>query len=311
MRVYDPSDWGYTPSQDFRITMKVIPLLLFLFIGLSFGYTQFSSAQENVVDQVMDEFGGTDKVTLKDAYARYMAGDYTQAVKIASRVAYDDPQNALAYHILGLSHAKRGLTEEAAFSFGKAVELDPDFALAWFNLGIVEERRGDYQRAFEAYGKAQELEPKNPRYVEAFERTKRTIIGVTGWDRTHNESENLFMQGIEAVNSDNPEDYIYAENVFRTLLLDRPYDVATRNMLGYALARQGRLDEAEANFTQVVEIEPGFSEAWFNLGTIHRSQGRLEEALTEFETAYSSSSVQSFRDAVAREIDLLKKNIEQ
>ena len=291
--------------------MKVIPLLLFMFIGLSLGYTQFSSAQENAVDQVLDEFGGTDKVDLKDAYARYMAGDYTDAVKIASRVAYADPQNALAYHILGLAHAKRGLIEEAEFSFGKAVELDPDFALAWFNLGTVEERRGDYQRAFDAYGKAEELEPKNPRYVEAFERTKTTVTDAASWDRTHNESENLFMQGIAAVNSDNPEDYIYAENIFRTLLLERPYDVATRNMLGYALARQGRLDEAEAVFTQVVEIEPGFSEAWFNLGTIHRSEGRLEEALTEFETAYSSSSVQSFRDAVEREIDILKKSIGQ
>jgi len=305
-----PAKRGYTPSLDFRATLRALPLLLVLFLGFAIGYTHVSSAR-GTVDRVMTDFAGEHRVSLEDAYGFYLRGNYTEAVKLASQVTYEDPENALAYNILGLSHAKRGFTEEASLSFNTAVTLDPEFALAWFNLGIVEESRGENELALEAFNHATELEPDNQRYEDAFDRAGRMVLGEEQWARVEDENVKLFMEGVAAVNSDKPEDYIYAENIFRSMLLTRPYDVATRNMLGYALARQGRLDEAESLFVQVIEIEPGFSEAWYNLGIVHRAQGRLDEALTDFETAYQTSSVESFQDAVSAEITRLRRSLEE
>ena len=81
-------------------------------------------------------------------------------------------------------------------------------------------------------------------------------------------------------------------------------------MLGLALTRQGRFDEAEMHFLKAVGEEPGFSDAWYNLGMLRRAQGRLEEALSDFETAFNSSSLESFRGAIIKEIRVIQALLE-
>ncbi|MFH1514299.1 MAG: hypothetical protein ABIG42_02440, partial [bacterium] len=62
-RWYDPSDWGYTPSQDFKITMRMIPIVLVLILGLSLGLTATGS-QGNVADKVFSGLSREHKVEL-------------------------------------------------------------------------------------------------------------------------------------------------------------------------------------------------------------------------------------------------------
>ena len=306
---YDPTDWGHTPSADFKFTIKVLPIVLLMIIAFSFGISN-SGTYASAGRSMINHLGGNSKSQLREAYAYIVAKNYDGAAVLAGEVARDDPDNPLAYLILGLAHAHRGLTEEASASLHRAVELDPGFAMAWYNLGVVEESRGELTLALEAYNHAHEIEPDNVSYSDGLDRMKETILNGTNWDFQETEIERVFLSAVNAANRGGEQDLAFAEDIFRNLVAERPYDVASKNMLGFTLARQGRHAEAEEVLLEVVDAEPGYSDAWYNLGMIRESLGRLEEARHDFETAYNSSSVSSFREIAQREMNRITAILE-
>lgn len=57
------------------------------------------------------------------------------------------------------------------------------------------------------------------------------------------------------------------------------------NILGYALADQGKVDEAIAHYREAIRLQPGFAEAHNNLAVALARQNRLDEAIPEFQAA--------------------------
>jgi tetratricopeptide (TPR) repeat protein len=55
------------------------------------------------------------------------------------------------------------------------------------------------------------------------------------------------------------------------------------NVLGFALADQGRIDEAIGHYREAISLQPNFAEAHANLGVALAKQGRLDEAIPEFQ----------------------------
>jgi len=304
-----PRPSGYTPSKAFTGTLRAIPLVLVLFIGFAVGVSVYEN-REGTVRKNLGKRGGAESVILKEAYSHIVSGDYTKAASISADVLRTEPNNSLARFILGLADAKRGLTEEAVANFTKAVELDPDYSLAWFNLGVTEESRDEFERALTAYEKAAKLEPKNQRYRETAEKIREIMTGQGTLERREFDDEKLFLEGTDAVNRGDESGLAYAENVFRSLAKDHPYDSAAQNMLGLTLAKQGKVDEAEKIFLDIVDAEPGFADAWFNLGMVHGSMGRYDDALSDFESARNVSNLETFRKSVSLEIDRMKKLID-
>ena len=72
-------------------------------------------------------------------------------------------------------------------------------------------------------------------------------------------------------------DFAEAESHYRQALPGRP-TAETHNGLGYVLARQGRADEAIAEFRKAIDIDPNFTPAYNNLADALAQQGKLEEA---------------------------------
>lgn len=69
----------------------------------------------------------------------------------------------------------------------------------------------------------------------------------------------------------------------REALRIRPNYVDARNVLGLALAQQGRLGEARAEFVRALEIDPTSHVAHNNLGVVFALEGRPAEAITHFQ----------------------------
>ena len=55
--------------------------------------------------------------------------------------------------------------------------------------------------------------------------------------------------------------------------------------LGNALRRQGKLDEAIAEYREAIRLQPDDHIGHYNLGDILRSQGKLDEAIAEYREA--------------------------
>ena len=72
---------------------------------------------------------------------------------------------------------------------------------------------------------------------------------------------------------------------YRQALEIRPDHVEAHNNLGNALAGRGRLDEAIAQYQKTLEINPEHVEAHNNLGVALAGRGRLDEAIAQYQKA--------------------------
>ncbi len=64
---------------------------------------------------------------------------------------------------------------------------------------------------------------------------------------------------------------------------------------------QGRVLEAIPHFVQATELEPGYAEAWLNLGTAYLQAGRVEESLRPLQNALQiNPGLEPARRALAR-----------
>jgi len=81
-----------------------------------------------------------------------------QAAGIRRHLALN-PEDAPAWHSLGLALNQMGKTGEAIDAFKKCVSLDPFHAKAYNNLGVAYMEQGDIKKAQEAYFKAISINP--------------------------------------------------------------------------------------------------------------------------------------------------------
>lgn len=101
---------------------------------------------------------------------------------------------------------------------------------------------------------------------------------------------------------------------------------AERYRHGVQAMREGKLDEAAADFRRVVALAPGFAGGHFDLGLVHEQQGRLPEAIRDFQEAlrikpdlrganlflgiayYKLNEFSKSKTALAREVKLYPKD---
>jgi protein O-mannosyl-transferase len=83
---------------------------------------------------------------------------------------------------------------------------------------------------------------------------------------------------------------IYAENetLWRDNVTKNPYAWMAHNNLGSVLQGDGRLDDAIEEYQRAVRLKPDYAEAQYNLGTALWQAGDLEEAIVHYESALRS-----------------------
>jgi Flp pilus assembly protein TadD len=177
----------------------------------------------------------------------FQEGRSAEAVAEYERALAADPNHAKAHNNLALALVELGRLEEAASHFERSLELEPR-AEIYSDLGFTMARLGKSDEARADYEKALELDP-------------------------HCASAHFNL----AVDSVQAGKFGEAESHYRQALAGRP-TAETHNGLGYALARQGRTDEAVAEFRKAIDLDATFAPAYNNLADALLKQGKLEEA---------------------------------
>ncbi len=74
------------------------------------------------------------------------------------------------------------------------------------------------------------------------------------------------------------EDYAKAENLLRARVSTASKDADAWNLLGYALRKQGKMDEAEVQYQTALSLDKEHKGALEYLGMLYVQTGRIDEA---------------------------------
>ncbi|MCG8460889.1 MAG: tetratricopeptide repeat protein [Holophagales bacterium] len=224
-------------------------------------------------------------------------GHYERALGLSPRSAATRARLAITLLDLGRAEAAREPLEALAEERGYA-------ALAAYGLGRAAASVGDPVAAEGHFRRALELQPAagtvhhelaqalraQGRLAEAEAELRHEGQGaITFADPLSERIETLATSASSFLRRGNrelvAENLDAAEKLFRRGLTADAEHVELRLNLGLLLVRQGRLDEALAEFEAAAEIDPENAQARHDIGTTQLALGNPEEAISAFRAA--------------------------
>jgi tetratricopeptide (TPR) repeat protein len=262
--------------------------------------------------------------TVRAGFAHHQEGQLRRAEALYRKALNKDPDDANALHLLGVLAYQRGAAalslrlieralpalpdipdvqlnhgnalrelgrlEEAIASYRRALALNPDYGMAHNNLAAALNEREEFQAGLLSSESAIALIPEFfgtyinqadaliglERFAEAEAPLRRALDLAPDRAQTHRDLGWVFTKLSryeEAVAS-----------LQHAGALD-PEDPTVHFALAAALYLVKDLAGSEARFRRALALAPAYAAAWHELGTVLRSSGRFEEALTCFNQA--------------------------
>lgn len=188
---------------------------------------------------------------VRQAYQAYAAGDTVSAERSLKEYLKQQPRDAQAHYLLGLSCAAQGKLQPARDSLAQAVAIAPDNASYHGVLGNLLSQMGERKAAIEAFKTGLLYAPNSA----------ELYLALAG----------AYMAGA---------DWHLAETALREAVRRRHEYPEAHYNLALVLSELDRLDEAEQAYRAAVELNPDFFQAWNNLGNLLLERGRVPDALT-------------------------------
>ncbi|HXI01980.1 MAG TPA: tetratricopeptide repeat protein, partial [Candidatus Saccharimonadales bacterium] len=209
-----------------------------------------------------------------------------RAVEAALKLSPDLP---LAHNAAGYGLLVEGDADRARDEFLEATRGDASLASAWANLGQACARLGRYDEGLEAIRTAIRLRPDKFRY--------QVSLGVF-FERfsEYKSARNAYRKAIDL----KPDSWIAWSNLGAVDLRSGNFEAAVPSLLraaeieetadvhsnlGTAYYYLGKLPEAVEHYRRAVELDPGKSVAWANLGDALREVGNDSEARDAYSKA--------------------------
>jgi len=162
---------------------------------------------------------------------------------------------AQAYYERAMQRAREGNMDAALEDFDKVIEIEPKFADAYYKRGFILFKRGQMVKAVVALQKALTLQPDHPQSTTMREMIKRASQPMKPVQQT---PKTLVDRGIDNFERNRLEDAI--NDFTEALNLDPRYVDAYVNR-GAVFYAMGRVDEAKHNFAMALQLNPNHAEA--------------------------------------------------
>jgi len=178
------------------------------------------------------------------------AKDYPAAVTAFTKAVETDPKDYSAHFHLGLAHSLAGSLPGSIASYRKTLELKPGLYEAELNLGIVLLEAGQAANAAGLLRAAAEKKPEEfrPNYYLA---------------------DALLIAG----------DHAGAEKQFHAAVKLDGKSAPAYAGLGRAIAKQGRLKDAEGPMRQAASLDAGYRDGLLELASMHEQAKNPEAAI--------------------------------
>ncbi len=262
--------------------------------GFQLALLQYRSGQAAQAQQLLTELVDRGWVS---ADAETLLGNCLQsqhqdglALEAYSRAIQLDPTQFHRYDDLISLQLDLGKTDAAILMAKRAIAVAPKNARAWVLKGNVELHMNAYKDAIESYTRAAQLDNKDPNTI--------LLVGGVRFVAGENDAAVLeYQKGIDRF-PDDPRFYIACAEVLLganspelesriQALLNKavklaPGSAEAHYQLGQLALRQGRLPDAEKEFSSSLASEPDRSKAHYAMSLVYRRMGRPDEAAKEF-----------------------------
>lgn len=188
--------------------------------------------------------------SLQKALDLHRAGQLELAERMYRQLVAAEPNNAPAWHLLGVTAQQRGQHGSAVESIGRAIELDRNQVAFHANLALANAALGRVEEAVAAMRQVIRLQPNEPKPHDDM---GLLLARLGRWDE--------------------------AAECFRHALAIRPDYATAHNNLGNTLNQQGRPREALECFRAAVRAQPDLVGAYNNLANTLKSLGQIDEAI--------------------------------
>jgi predicted O-linked N-acetylglucosamine transferase (SPINDLY family) len=216
--------------------------------------------QKKLIDKakMVSETINPNATSLQQAITHHQAGRFQQAERIYRQIIKAEPENADAYHLLGVVAHQTGRCDIAVQLISKAIEKDSNQHSFYSNLGNILKAQDKLDDAIKSYKKALDI---NPDFADAH-----------------------YNLGLAFKDQGKLDDAITS---FQRALSINPGFADAHNNLGNVLKAQGKLDDAIKSYKKALSINPDFAEVHNNLGSTLGFQGKLDDAITSYKKALS------------------------
>lgn len=171
--------------------------------------------------------------------------------------------NAVAHNNLGGSLGKAGRHDEAMQHLQEALRINPSFSYAINNVGIQLMRRGQSEEAIKYFRRAIQMDPRN-------------------------ETAHINL-AVQLAKAGNPESQAEAsQHLFEALRID-PFSFIAHYHLGLILLQRNAQD-AIAHFEDAIRLNPEYGMAHYQLGVIYSQKNLPEKAIYHYREALTCDS---------------------
>jgi tetratricopeptide (TPR) repeat protein len=214
-------------------------------------------------------------------------GDLAEAVKEQRLVGELFPETPEAPYKIGLLLVRQGKTSEAEKNFSQALAIRRDYIPALNELGLILANQEKTAEAVKCLTRVLQI---NPGSIETYLDLGfiEQCDGKPDQAMTHyREAADLQPAGpaayfCQAVASAQALQRAETINYFQAAVWMNSTFWQARYLLGMELAAEGRIEEAQAQFSEAARIRPDFALAHLNKGVALANQGKWQEALEEF-----------------------------
>ena len=215
-----------------------------------------SRSAETILNAGLSRYPDFRPLALQAVLMRIENREPEQARELASRIAGEHPEDALAWSLLALIDLTRGDLDRAVRESDRATEQSPSTPVAWIVKSYVCQGRFDLEGATAAVKKALSLDGQN---VLALVNLAKLQFG-SGYPEKA-------MDTVESAGR----------------LAPRSGEVL--NLKGFLLLAGRKTEAAIRTFKKALEVEPGLGEAHLGLALATMRQGNVPEALEEISAA--------------------------
>ena len=257
-----------------------------------------------------------------DAKIRMIKGNSDEAISLLQGIIKDEPQFALAHHLLGIGYMRKGETAQARAAFQEGIKLNPNLSESRTALAQLYLLEGSADLAIEQAQAAIQLNPRNvtaalisgdayllkgdlAKSRQVFEAISQALpkdpigpyrLGVI--DRAEKQNEKALSHFEEALSRKPAAIEPLAQIAMIKIVQGKSTEARDRvtkqiqafpnNPLLYTLLGQLWMTakdngQAEVAFKKAIELDNSLLTAYINLAQVYHQTGKIEQAMKEYQ----------------------------